>query len=302
MNIELSIENINRIVEVINHKSILTAAKNLDVNISTIRRSIKEVESQLNQSLFKRAGNALDILPAAQFIYDQYAKPIYEYTNLISQSTNTLNSGSEVFNILCQPAHVRMISKVLTNESSEINKANIEIFSEYEMLNSEPRSASLIYEGFDCILTDIDIHLINEFNWKISFEKNIPSYFYTTKNYLREHGEININNIEDHNVLIKSFISNTKMILFSESDDKVKIEKRLTSSIESDAIISNVEFAIRGHGIVEIPSYLTEFINIEGLVKIDDIYAMPRKLKLYSKLNLTQNKINIIKEIIGLIT
>lgn len=120
----MTLQNLKYMLEISNSHSFSKAAKNLFVSQSTLSAAVKELESDLGITIFKRTNRGVSLTyDGEDFI--KYAKEIVEQSQYLEQRYHARKSLPMRFSVSCQ--HLPFAVRAFTSFLAEINSPTYDI-------------------------------------------------------------------------------------------------------------------------------------------------------------------------------
>ena len=120
----MTLQNLKYMLEISNSHSFSKAAKNLFVSQSTLSAAVKELESDLGITIFKRTNRGVSLTyDGEDFI--KYAKEIVEQSQYLEQRYHARKSLPMRFSVSCQ--HLPSAVRAFTSFLAEINSPTYDI-------------------------------------------------------------------------------------------------------------------------------------------------------------------------------
>lgn len=120
----MTLQNLKYMLEISNSHSFSKAAKNLFVSQSTLSTAVKELESDLGITIFKRTNRGVSLTyDGEDFI--KYAKEIVEQSQYLEQRYHARKSLPMRFSVSCQ--HLPSAVRAFTSFLAEINSPTYDI-------------------------------------------------------------------------------------------------------------------------------------------------------------------------------
>lgn len=120
----MTLQNLKYMLEISNSHSFSKAAKNLFVSQSTLSAAVKELESDLGITIFKRTNRGVSLTyDGEDFI--KYAKEIVEQSQYLEQRYHARKSLPMRFSVSCQ--HLTSAVRAFTSFLAEINSPTYDI-------------------------------------------------------------------------------------------------------------------------------------------------------------------------------
>jgi DNA-binding transcriptional LysR family regulator len=294
----LSLKEIGRILILIEKCNLSQAAQLLGINTTTLKRTVKSVEDKISAKLFVSSDNSIELTNEAQEFYEQHSLVFNDYDFKFKNLTKLINNKQNIIRIACQAEISIYFAKLILPITPKNYKVNFENFGSYEIQKSNPKAVSDLYEEFDIIISDLDLNSLNDFNWNLSYHKNMTSKFYCHKDLIKTKGQINLENISKFPVLSNKCENQSKITVSDKNNKLTSI--LINAPITSSSLISISSLIENNQGIGLIPSYLYQHICSENIINIlDDYNVHDSAVNIYTKSQTNIEKRSILNNYIG---
>lgn len=251
------------------HQSFTKAAKELNMDKSTVSNKLSQLESRLGVRLLNRSTRSVTLTEAGAGYY-QYCQNIIETAQEAEQHVATL--GNDAVGLLRIAASNEfgeiLISKLIPPFMRDNPNINIDMVLSYH-------NTDLVKDNFDVALrvgvgkgTLEDSSLIA----KKILEDEIG--FFCSPAYINEHGKLeHVNQINDFDFIHFSFVSTDNLIL---KQGAVDYQVRLKGKFKVNDVLSTKTAALSGLGIAILPnSVATDDVKNGLLLPILSDYTFP---------------------------
>lgn len=292
---KLSIFQIYEVSILVDHKNIRTAAKSLNIDESTFRRHISQIESILGKKLYSINGNKLEITKAGQSLYASQLKSINGYLSEYSYSINKIKTAENTIKILCQSDYLKVITQFVAQNTIDL-KINLELISENEFFRLNPSQLLNHYAEFDCILMHEPHQLKMSHQWKMqSFPTK--SHFVYHQNFENTFKDVTINTLENYSILNARLFLDKSLSVFDSNNPEQTKQVSVHSHVQSDSIRNNIALASRDKFILHLPAFIPDLYPSYPLIKIPNLYLNYLELNFYFKAEISEGKLCCISKL-----
>ena len=240
--------------EVVKHKNISKTAESMYISQSAVTQSIQKLENVLGGKVFYRNKNGVELT--------EEGKNLYEYIkNSIETMSNAENLFSQYVNL--EKGQVR-IGGGNSLVSSLIMKPLIEYMKEYPDINitigsgiTDVLMQSLANGELDLVVLNLPYNSKKYSNIEIVPLKEAQFCFYASKEYIKQHSNKNMKDLENCTLILPKATANKRKIL-EEYCKKENITVNPKYEMSSSTVMSELVLNNVGVG----------FTNIENLQNI----------------------------------
>ncbi|MCB2293058.1 LysR family transcriptional regulator [Clostridium algoriphilum] len=301
----MTLQQLKYAIEIAKCGSINIAAKKLFITQPSLSKAIKELELELNKTIFERTNRGVSVtVDGAEFL--GYARQVIEQTELLEKRYFNVKPSMQHFSVSTQ--HYAFAVNAFVDLIKEYG------IDEYEFNLKETKTYEII-DDVKNLRSEIGILYINEFNSKVLnklFKENNliftklfvarPHVFVSIKNPLSNLKEVTLKDLEDYPYLsfeqgeFNSFHFSEEILSTISHKKKIRVNDRATLfnlliglngyTISTGIINSD----LNGNDIIAVP------LNVEEEIRVG--WISHKNIKLSQLANIYINALNeIIKKI-----
>jgi len=273
----MTLQQLKYAIEIANCGSINIAAKKLFISQPSLSNAIRELETELNKTIFQRTSRGISVtVDGAEFL--GYARQVIEQAELLEKRYLNIKPSAQHFSVSTQ--HYAFAINAFVDLIKEYG------IDEYEFNLRETKTYEII-DDVKNLRSEIGILYLNEFNSKVLnklFKENNlkftnlfvakPHVFISVKNPLAKKKEVTLKDLEDYPYLsfeqgefnsfhfseeIQSTLSHRKSIKVSDRATLFNLLIGLNGYTISTGIISS---DLNGSDIIAVPLDIKEDITI----------------------------------------
>lgn len=257
MNHLIDFDNLKYFVTVARHKSISSASRELLVTQSAVSQSIKNLERDLDKTLFLRTARGMSLTEEGRILYEYAEKGARYFSEGIDKimqndySNQTIRiSCSEIFAKTFIFPKINKIKALFP--SIKFNFVSDIIYQERPILLIDNMiDLALVKENFKICLADIDVCKISRLEYGFIYN---PDYFTLPDT-------IKLNDIKNYPLILKCCGTNTKRQISLHNN-------KLTSYIQCGHDAQILQLVKQGHGIGYAPINYIDDDKLK-IVKVD---------------------------------
>lgn len=295
----MTLQQLKYVIEIANCGSINIAAKKLFITQPSLSNAIRELETELNITIFQRTNRGISVtVDGAEFL--GYARQVIEQTELLEKRYFNAKPSVQHFSVSTQ--HYAFSVNAFVDLIKEYGN------DEYEFSLKETKTYEII-DDVKNLRSEIGILYLNEFNSKVLnklFKENNlkftklfvakPHVFISIKNPLSKQKTVTIKDLEDYPYLsfeqgeynsfhfseeILSTLSHKKSIRVSDRATLFNLLIGLNGYTISTGILSS---DLNGNNIISVPLDINEKITVG--------YISHKSITLSQFANIYINKLN----------
>lgn len=152
-------------LEVARQKNLVRAAEKLHVDHTTVSRRVRELEKSLNTVLFSRSKNGFVLTETGAELF-QYAEGMEAHANSIAETISGLegaDAGGAVRIASMEGIGSLYLTKLLKNFVEQYPSVEIELITDYRMLDLSRREADIFISFFKPVGKRLSVEKIGEF-------------------------------------------------------------------------------------------------------------------------------------------
>ena len=261
------LEDMAMFVRVVDAGSITKAAEQLDVAKSAVSRRLKQLEARLNTQLISRTTRNSTVTEAGQKYYQQ-ACSILSEVEVLNEKISGVTSQLEGTMRLTAPLSFGLmhLDQIIHNYALQHPQLNFE-------LDFSDRQVDLVEEGYEMA---IRIGKLQDSSHQAKRLTVIRMVLCASPEYIERAGMPNsIEALKQHSFLQYGLQSKQgELLLIDPSGQRHKVEP--SSRIKANNGNFLVDMAIKGHGIVCVPTFIADQSLAKGeLIPVMEDYQFP---------------------------
>lgn len=291
-------KHLARIISLFELQDLKLAAQRLKIDVRTFRKSISLVEEVLCEKIkFDSDGQLIASVKLHRLINE--LKSLFEtYEAAFEFAKKEITTYRNSVKLICPPKLASLLTALDTIKTQK-EKYTINLFTTFEMFNSDPKVCASWLEEHDCIFSLTPIHYIDPWEWKLNYSNaNLSSAFYVHQNFAEKYRDISIKTLAQHEILNDKQITTMEFILQGETKNYAF---EIQPSISSDSLLVNLQISRLSDAIVVAPIYLKAFLLDDFIPILPHIRLMGESLYIYSKTNLPEKNQKILEQLISAI-
>lgn len=199
-------------IEIVNNKSITSAAKKLHISQSTLSKQIKELEDSLGVTLFTRGHREISLTEDGYFLFER----AQEINNLEKSTVSTLQNGSVLSGDLYVAAGEGEANKYITDIFKKLVDKGEDVSIHYDT-----QDADSIFKHLDTGILDFGVvytnDALNQYNRITLPIENITGIVLPKTDSLAAKTSLVANDLSNHNLLLPRQLDvNSQIISYLE--------------------------------------------------------------------------------------